>query len=614
MTEADPQKLIETLTKQHTAVWFESRHCKIYGKDRKAGLITPRCNALQMRVQKVIDAFEEAGLPIRIIGLKPRQKGSTTFFSAVDYTFLRRDSVSGILIGGQYAQVEECWDMLNTYQKNDTMDWGNTGEINTKEGRWSNGSKIRPETAKDALAGIGGTHQVLHCFEVARWSRAGAAASGAVLNNIMKCVPNLPGTVIVLESTAEGSSGAFFEKFIDAPDAERFIRGEITLLPGSFVRVFAAWFEFEDSAMTLTQEQKDEIKNSLDQDPEFEGEQELIDAYGVVGNDGVMRLGTAVAEHDVWEQLAWRRWSIHNECDKDKNIFDRDYPHSWKVAFQKSGNLRFNQTGIEVMRKRSKLVTPRHGIMEEAGEQYAFRQTAENEATHTIFEPPTRGCRYILAVDPMTGVSQTAGEDPDLHAAFVLRAGFWNTKGQWIKAATVARVVPCRWDIDVLEESIWRLARYYGGAYGCKIAIEMNMDRGLTELLKLRSADLYMRELFNRVQEKVTKAYGYQTNVKTREILIDRLASEIREWNTPGRGIDVLCPHALEQLEQFIRKENGLCSAAEGYHDDDVLALGLGTELMDHATLYVPTVLDRWGQPPPLGGVLKKQGQPGAFS
>ncbi len=382
MTSAE---LINEVMRKNGGAWFESQHCKIYGKDRKQGLVRPRCNYLQKKVQATINRFEDLGLPVRICGLKPRQKGSTTFFSAQVYTFLRRHAASAIVIGGQYAQVNECWDMLKTYAKNDTFDWKNTGEVNSKEGRWSNGSKLHPETAGDIAAGIGGTHQVLHMFEVAKWKSSGAAASSAVMANILKCVPNLPDSMIILESTAEGQSGSFYERFSGAVDAEKFIGGEVDIQPGSFVRTFSPWFEFEDSCMRLTEEQKERIKKSIDEDPEFDGEKDLMDKYGVIGEDGVMRLGTSVVNFDVWEQLAWRRWSIHEECEKDKDIFDRDNPHCWEVAFQKSGKARFNGTGLSVLRKRAKLMPATPGILEEAGSGFAFRTTV-------FFDHPVYRC------------------------------------------------------------------------------------------------------------------------------------------------------------------------------------------------------------------------------
>lgn len=586
MTEKD---LINAAIRSSTAAWFES-HGKIFGKDRKVGLIKPRCNYLQKKIQAVVDKMEDLGLPVRIQVCKPRQRGSTTYGAAIDYTMLRRAATSAVVIGGQVSQVQECWGMLQTYEKADTFDWKNTGGINSKAGAFSNGSKIIQETAGDAVAGIGGTHQCLHCFEVARWAEHGVSNSAEVLTNIMKCVPLLPGTLINLESTAEGQSGAFYDYWLSAVDAEDFLSGRVVVKPGQFVRCFAAWFQFDDSAMRLTEADKRVIENTLDGESWYDGERELIQMYGVTGADGVLRLGETVEQYDVWEQLAWRRWAIEVECKKDKSKFERDYPHSWQSAFQKSGKQRFNIAGLTALRRRLVRVTPQPGVIETTGQnRVAFRQTPINEAKVIIFEKPIGGCRYILSVDPMTGESQTAGTDPDRHGAFVIRAGYWGVKGKWHPAATAARVVQCRWDVDILDEVVWRLSRYYGSGHsGCVIAIEMNMDRGLTELLKLRpSVNLYQRELFNQREQRTTKAYGYQTNEKTREVLVERLAAEIREWDKVGAGIEILDKDALDQCDNFIVKPSGRSEAAEGWKDDDVIAMALGVELIEHATTYV---------------------------
>lgn len=609
------KQIIEAAIRSSTSAWFET-YGKIYPKDRSRGPITPRRNYLQIKYQRVLDKFDELGKPKRLIGLKPRQRGSTTFATAIDYTELRRKAASAIIIGGQYSQVTEAWGMLQTYSKNDHFDWGNTGEINTKEGRWSHGSKLISETAKDAVAGIGGTHQILHAFEVARWSRHGVSNAGEVLTNILKCVPLLPDTTIVLESTAEGAAGAFYERWLGAIDAEDFLSGAKEVSDGGYVRVFAPWFEFDDSALRLTEEQKRQIQRTLDDSEEYEGEQDLITLYGVTGEDGVMRLGNSVTDFDVWEQLAWRRYAIKEECDRDKEKFNRDYPHSWQTAFQKSGNLRFNQTGLSILRKRLAMRVPKHGLLEETKDKrVVFRQTDHVGAKFTIFEMPIRNQRYLLSVDPMTGASQTSGDDPDMHGVFVLRQGYWDGAGAWVRAATVARVVPCRWDISVLEDAVWRLARFYGNRSGCKIVIEMNMDRGLTELLRQRNADLYRREIFNKLEQKTSKAFGFLTNDKTRENLIEKLSSAIRDWDTPGAGIDIFCEHAVTQCENFVVKPNGRSEAAEGFKDDDVLSIGLGLEVLDHATMYVPPQpLPGWGEPPLRGSSQSDPSQSVAFT
>jgi hypothetical protein len=599
-----PQEIRDRSLRRNTGAWFET--CgRIWPKDRSRGLVRPKMNYLQRKVEAVIERMQALRLPVRIVGLKPRQKGSTTFFSAIDYTMLRRQSAQACVIGGQYAQTTQVWEMLQTYQTNDGLNWGNSGEINSKEGRWTNGSRLVPETANDRLAGIAGTFQVLHATEVARWQKYGVSNAAEVLTNILKCVPLMPDTVVILESTAEGQSGSFYEKFLGAVDADDFIAGRVVISPGSYVRAFAPWFEFEDSTIRLTPEQKKEIERTLDANIEYEGEKQLIENYGKTV-DGVTRLGSSVKDFDVWEQLAWRRWSISEECQRDRDIFDRDYPHSWQSAFQRSGDLRFNSTGLTVLRKRIVNRTAEHGIIEENKGRFAFRQTEYREAKVTIFERPLAGRRYIMGVDVMTGATQTKGKDPDMHSPFVLRAGYWDNLGKWVRPATAARVVPCRWDIDVLEEPVWRLAKMYGPTSGCKIAIEMNMDRGLTELLKLRGADLYQREIFNRLEYKTTLALGFQTSERTREMILEKLAKAIREWDKPGEGVDIFCPFALTELENFVRKPNGRSEAAEGFHDDDVLAIALGLELIDQATTYWPERLNS-GLPPDLRGL---QGSP----
>jgi len=441
--------------------------------------------------------------------------------------------------------------------------------------------------------------------EVARWAQYGVSNAAAVMNNILKAVPLLPKTYIFLESTAENAGGDYYNRWLSAVDAEDFVGGEKKIEFGSYCRVFAPWFEFSESALRLTAEQKENIQRTLDSDEEFHGEKELIELYGQTDDSGVLHLGESVTDYDAYEQLAWRRYAIREECDRDLAIFNRDYPDSWRNAFMKSGNMRFNATGVGMFRKRPPKA-PMHGLIEETNGRVAWRNTELNEAKFTLWEKPLTNRRYILSVDPATGASQAVGLDPDSHGVFVLRAGYWDVGQKWVRAAAVARVVPCRWEIDTLEEAVWRLSRYYGTRFGCLIAVELNMDRGLIELLKLRGANLYAREVFNRRETKTTTALGYVTNSKTRETLITTLASAIREWDTLGNGIDLWCPHAIEQCENFILKETGRSEAGQGFHDDDVLSLALGLELIDQGSLYVP---DRsiFGAPFEMGQQAKPQ-------
>lgn len=612
MTEQD---IINNAIASDAGVWFECWG-RIQPKDPSEGLKKPRMNYLQRKIQQVVKKMEDLKLPVRIVGLKPRQKGSTTFFAATTYCHLRRKPARAVVIAGQGSQTKEVWEMLKTYQNNDRFNWHNTGDVNQNEGRWSNGSRLDHETAGDRLAGIAGTIQILHATEVARWPGQGVANAGEVLSNILKSVPDLPNTTVIIESTAEGNTGSFHDAFVRATDADEFLAGRANVEPGKYVRVFAPFFEFDDSGTRLTNEQKRQVQENLDDDPMFAGEKILIDTYGWDDN-GVKRLGKTVKNFDAWEVLAWRRSKIDSEeCKKDVHNFERDYPYSWQSAFQSSGNLRFNQTGLAVLRKRLAGCHPQYGLIEENRGRMIFTPTEKNEAQFAIFEPPTVGRRYILPVDPMTGATQTGGKDPDYHSGWILREGFWGNTAKWTRHAGAARIVKCRWDIDVLELAIWKLARYYGPSYGCTIAIEMNQDRGLTELLKARSANLYQREIFNQRESKLAKAYGYLTDVRSRETLVERLAKAIREWDTPGEGIDIWDEGALEELENFIVKANGRSEAGEKFHDDDIFGIGLGLLLIEHGTIMPPRQSGNWSPMDPLfgGGGKQEQRKPNQWS
>jgi hypothetical protein len=216
--------------------------------------------------------------------------------------------------------------------------------------------------------------------------------------------------------------------------------------------------------------------------------------------------------------------------------------------------------------------------------------------------------------DPATGASQTIGEDPDKHSALVLRTGYWASDGSWQPPAFVGRVVPCRWDISVFSEAVWRLARYYGDSSGCKIVVEMNKDSGITEFLKAKGADLWQREDFNKVEQKTTKQYGWLTTASNREKWVEAMATAIREWDTKGEGIEIFDEHMIVQCEHFVRKENGRSEAGPNNHDDDIAAGGIGLCVIDHATTYFP---NRGGEglPPDLAGLVRAPGNmPSQFS
>jgi hypothetical protein len=202
-----------------------------------------------------------------------------------------------------------------------------------------------------------------------------------------------------------------------------------------------------------------------------------------------------------------------------------------------------------------------------------------------MFEKPRDGYHYLISADLMTGESQVGGKDPDAHSVLVWRKGFFDRERGWQPPALAARIVPeCRWDIDILAEWTWRLAHYYGK---CLIVPEINCDRGFVELIRAKGdIPIYQREIFNHVNQKRSKSFGWHTTSSTRLQIEETLARAIRGYDEDGGGVRLNCLHLIKECETFCVNDRGRAEALKGSHDDDVLSAGIGLCVINQATRY----------------------------
>jgi len=613
MTQSRIKKLLTD-----PGVTFETR-AKIY--DKKRNLIRPRLNIMQRRMRDHVAFCEEHGVPCFILNLKPRQKGSSTFSVWLTYDKCMQGEKVGLVIGGDHSQGDKLMRMMKVYAKEDSMPpGGERAEVLMKFARFPNGSMVDQATAKNGEAGRAGTYQIIIGTEVARWAEEGVANAADILSGALKTCPPVAGSIIILESTARGAAGDYYERWCGAIDADEFQRlvlaGKTKGLPA--VRLFSAWYEFSDSAFRLSANEKMEIQESIDAQPWYFGEQDLIDDFGNEGPQG-LRLGKAVEDFDVWEQLAWRRWAIAEECQRDPDVFEEDYPSTWERAFRRSGRQAFNRAGLKILARDN--ATPDYGNFSKARptDGAGFVKVGlETEAFVWMWEKPRHGCRYLIPLDVMTGSSQTSGKDPDHHGPLVLRAGYFDERGEWVRPRVVCRLAQtirgepaCRWEHDVLAEQVLMMSEYYGR---CIIYVEMD-GPGLSVVNYLKDAggNVAMRRVFDRKEERFTDQLGWRTSVATRPIVISAIEKAIREWDVIGSGIDVPCPWLRKELGTMVVNTNGKIEAAQGKHDDQVMSLGIGLANIEHATVFVhenrPNYLPR-----DLRGLEEGMGRDATFS
>ncbi len=558
------------------AGWFEA-----YGTiQKKGGAIVKapdlRANFMQREISDVVEYCRANRIPCRIISLKPRQRGSSTFYIAVCHRYLANDQKRGCVVGGAHEQGEKLFNMLKLYANND--EFGSTkAKIMDRDGRYPNGSTVTRITAASPHSGTGGTFEVLICTEVAKWAEEGVANAADYLTNLLKTVPSTDGsegTIIVLESTAYGASGDFYDRYQQAITFEELKAGK-----RGYVKLFFPWFKFDDCWIEPA---KEGLESAADLSQK---EAELAAKWG-------LNLG----------QIAFMRWAIREECKGDFDTFCQDYPFDDQSAFLKSGRCRFNIGCLAKMKEAARIYPPTFGVFEMQGDEVVFRTTPPAEARVMRWEQRREGCAYLESVDVMTGESQTAGEEPDNHAPLVWRKGYFENGRGWVPPRLVCRIIgdwmewertkkyELRWDIDILEEQVWRMSKYYGD---CLIVPEMNMDRGLVELLKLRGANIYQREIFNRREQTLDKALGWMTDPRTREMAVEVLAKHIREYGHNNAGVDIHDPITIAELENFIVKGNGRSEAANGKKDDNVMSSAIGLSTIEGATVYRVQVRER---------------------
>lgn len=239
---------------------------------------------------------------VRALILKGRQQGCSTYVGARYYHRVTHSRGTRVFILTHEDQAtQNLFDMVDRYHENcPALVKPMTGNANAKELIFPGlDSGYKVGTAGSKGVGRSSTIQLFHGSEAAFWPNADTHAAG-----ILQAVPDIPGTEVVLESTANGLGNFFHQKW---RDAEKGI--------GDFIAVFVPWFwqdEYSRPApadFTMTEE-----------------EDEYATAYNL-----------------SLDQMAWRRNKIAEL--KDPLLFKQEYPATAAEAFQTTGHDSFIKPG-----------------------------------------------------------------------------------------------------------------------------------------------------------------------------------------------------------------------------------------------------------------------------
>lgn len=315
----------------------------------KGGQVVPfRMNPVQRVLEARVLRAERANKPVRIVILKGRQKGCSTWaILRYGHGMLSRTRFKTKLVADVNDKATELMQkvslVFDEMHKENGDPWRLALDADTSKQLklgWPLSSSFQVTSANADNPGHSETVEALHMTETSRWKDAQEQAYGLEI-----MLPEEPGTFGIDETTAHGDQGYFRDKFYRAWNRERGIVEGMTasasMLSGAgWAAVFFPWFVMHEEyrwsqvhKAPLPQSIADEIMATLTDD-----ERILLKQTYIVR--GVGRVNVDL------DQLAWRRYYISEKCAGSLDTFHEQFPAFPEEAFLASGRPVFDQAAL----------------------------------------------------------------------------------------------------------------------------------------------------------------------------------------------------------------------------------------------------------------------------
>ena len=309
---------------------FFAKHAPLTVKDKAGNLVVFQLNRAQRYIHMKIEEQRKRLGFVRVMLLKGRQQGGSTYVGMRYYHKARSIPGTSVFILSHdgkttdklFKMVERAHEQVHPTLKPEV------GASNRYQLSFpALGSDYAVGTAGNENVGRGGTAQLFHGSEVAYWEHAYAIQDGA-----LESIALAKGTEIILESTANGPVGLFYDKCMAA------LKGV-----GDYILIFVPWFwqdEYErhvDTTIFEMTPEEEEFAAAYFSKP-FPFEQE------------------ALGHERIFRKLAWRRAKIQDlatggNLEAGKAKFHQIYPSNPVEAFQSTGIGLFRPDAITAARK-----------------------------------------------------------------------------------------------------------------------------------------------------------------------------------------------------------------------------------------------------------------------
>lgn len=583
--ETDRQKVIRQFVRircRHDFPFWAAFY--VYIKNKGGGEdVLFRLTRPQRRFVGRLERLRKANKPIRLVLLKARQWGGSTT-SQIYMAWLQlmhKTGLNSLIIAHQGAGSDEIKDMFdrmikaypvemlhklgNAYKENEPklVGVGKSGSIHRVPQR---NCKIKIGTAERPDSCRGGDYNLVHLSEVGLWKVTDGKKPEDIVRSACSGVLLRPYTMIVYESTANGTGNFFQREYDDAKNGK-----------SQFEAMFVSWFDIEQYSIKF---------NSR--------EERLAFALRLWQNRENENVSSCREESGRYLWWLWERgatleainWYIHERAKyTDHGLMAAEFPSDDIEAFVHSGARVFDKYKVEKLRPSCK--PPKY-----VGEVYAdadegkdalrnLRFVQDGQGLLHIWEMPEEDDeneivtnRYLTVVD-IGGRSNKA----DFSVIVVFDRLFMADGGK--------PVVVAQWyghcDIDLLAWKAARIAAFYNNSL---LVIESNtlethdkerqVDGDQSQFILNQVKDIYpnlyaRKQSEEDVREGLPRKYGFHTNVATKPMVISTLVKVIRESLYTER--DSRC---LDEYLCYEKKPNGAYGAITGKHDDLLMTRAIG--------------------------------------
>lgn len=468
----------------------------------------------QKELVKEVERQYNQRKPVRIITLKARQLGISTVTEGIIFNWcFIHPGTNGLVIAHENEASTSLFDKTRLYW--DTWPFKDQFQLKYSTKRSLNWletrSHLKVATAKNVQSGRGNTFQAVHASECAFYPDPATLMTG-----LGQTIPNSHGTLMVLESTANGTGNWWHKQWLAAEAGD-----------SDFVPLFFPWYRHFEYKMHTTLNVMSELT------PE---------------EKRVIRLG------GTYENVQWYRWALTNRANGDEQKLMQEYPTTPEDAFISTGQPLFPMHYLKEIYTKISAYT---GLLIDTDTGKGVKFVTDPGGDFTVFKAPhkdNRSDRYFVAGDPSLSV------EGDYSCIQVINRETMEQVAVWR-----ARIDPINFGKEMI-----RVGKYYNNAMLCP-EVEGGGQATIATILNMNYPNVWMHRWTDKSPGKLATTYGWSTSYNRKQWAIGTLQRLIID-----KSLSIHDIATYQELQDYVVRDNGTWgnSGAED-HDDTVMALAI---------------------------------------